>query len=165
MLTLDTPIIAQDTDEDIPPGGVDEVAKALQAMKRGKAPGRDEVLVDVLKDGGDVILEQLAKLFTLCFEMYSQATATIHLHKDSDEFPINRGVRQGDTTSPKLFNAALEEIIRKLDWESNKETLKVKPFRVNQLNHGMNMKKTAKVLYEEYKAGDERIALKKECEA
>ncbi|XP_063957603.1 craniofacial development protein 2-like [Lytechinus pictus] len=63
---VDTPIIAQDTDEDIPPVGVDEVAKALQAMKRGKAPGSDEVLVDVLKDGGDVILEQLAKLFTLC---------------------------------------------------------------------------------------------------
>nr|XP_054765176.1 uncharacterized protein LOC129271950 [Lytechinus pictus] len=115
---VDTPIIAQDTDEDIPPVRVDEVAKSLQAMKRGKAPGSDEVLVDVLKDGGDVILEQLAKLFTLCLEMYSQANATIHLHKDSDEFPINRVVRQGDTVSPKLFNAALEEIIRKLDWES-----------------------------------------------
>ncbi|XP_041472578.1 uncharacterized protein LOC121421843 [Lytechinus variegatus] len=62
---VDAPIIALDADEDITPVGVDEVAKALQEMKRGKAPGSDEVLVDVLKDGGDVILEQLAKLFTL----------------------------------------------------------------------------------------------------
>ncbi|XP_041481845.1 uncharacterized protein LOC121429016 [Lytechinus variegatus] len=53
---VDAPIIARDADEDITPVGVDEVAKALQEMKRGKAPGSDEVLVDVLKDGGYVIL-------------------------------------------------------------------------------------------------------------
>ena len=216
-------------------------------MKRGKASGDDDVLVDILKDGGDIIPEELAKLFTLCIQsnqtpdswnnaliilihkkgditdlknyrpisllsntyklftkvltnritgtldfnqpreqagfrstfsttdhlhtlnqiiektseyrqplclafidyekafdsieiqavitalqhqgvhpkyikiidtIYSKGTATIRLHKDSDKFPINRGVRQGDTISPKLFNAALEEIMRKLDWGS-----------------------------------------------
>ncbi|KAK0405475.1 hypothetical protein QR680_018015 [Steinernema hermaphroditum] len=30
---------------------------------------------------------------------------------------IQRGVRQGDTISPKLFTATLEEIFRELDWE------------------------------------------------
>ena len=249
-----------DTDDDIPPVGADEVAKALKEMKRGKAPGNDEILVDVLKDGGDIVLDQLAKLFTLCIEktqipdswnnalmilihkkgdikdvknyrpisllsntyklftkvltnritrildfnqpreqagfrsgfstmdhlhtlnqliektceyrlplcvvfvdyaqafdsietqavitdlqqqgvhykyiklievMYSKATATIHLHKDSDEFPINRGVRQGDTISPKLFNAALEGIFRKISWEN--EGININGERLNHL--------------------------------
>jgi len=33
------------------------------------------------------------------------------------EIPVRRGVRQGDTISPKLFTAALEDMFRKLDWE------------------------------------------------
>ena len=37
---------------------------------------------------------------------YSQAAARIHLDKlVSDEFPTNRGVRQGDKLPPKLFTA------------------------------------------------------------
>uniref|UniRef100_A0A7I4YCE4 Reverse transcriptase domain-containing protein n=1 Tax=Haemonchus contortus TaxID=6289 RepID=A0A7I4YCE4_HAECO len=30
---------------------------------------------------------------------------------------VKRGVRQGDTISPKLFSAALENIMRHLEWE------------------------------------------------
>ena len=48
--------------------------------------------------------------------IYSQATARIHLDKlVSDEFPINRGVRQGDPHSPKLFTAVMEEVCMKAD--------------------------------------------------
>ena len=50
-------------------------------------------------------------------DIYSKGTATIQLHSESNKINIHRGVRQGDTMSPKLFNAALEAIVRKLDWE------------------------------------------------
>ncbi|XP_073960723.1 uncharacterized protein [Choristoneura fumiferana] len=47
------------------------------------------------------------------------ATSSVCLHKLTKPFKLERGVRQGDTISPKLFNAALENIFRGLDW-SNK---------------------------------------------
>ena len=50
-------------------------------------------------------------------DIYRGSTATIKLHKTSDKIPIKKGVRQGDTISPKLFTACLEEIFKKLNWE------------------------------------------------
>ena len=50
--------------------------------------------------------------------IYNNGTSVIKLDHVSNRFPINRGVRQGDTLSPKLFNAGLEQIFRKLDWDS-----------------------------------------------
>ena len=44
---------------------------------------------------------------------------TVHLHKESNKINIGRGVRQGDTISPKLFMAALESIFRRLTWETS----------------------------------------------
>ena len=43
---------------------------------------------------------------------------TVHLHKESEKIRIKRGVRQGDTNSPKLFTATLESIFRRLNWEN-----------------------------------------------
>ena len=46
--------------------------------------------------------------------IYNQATARIHLDNlVSDEFPVNRGVRQGVPPSPKLFIAVMEEVFKK----------------------------------------------------
>ena len=51
-------------------------------------------------------------------DIYSNGTATIMLHKESEKIPIKKGVRQGDTISPKLFTACLEDIFRNLDWDN-----------------------------------------------
>ena len=48
--------------------------------------------------------------------IYKQAKSFIRLHKDSKPFQVSRGVRQGDTSSPKLFTAFLEKVFRKLNW-------------------------------------------------
>ena len=45
------------------------------------------------------------------------STATLVLHKKSSNLPIKKGVRQGDTTSPMLFTACLEEVFKLFDWE------------------------------------------------
>ena len=49
--------------------------------------------------------------------IYENGTSIIRLHKDTNEIKIAKGVRQGDTISPKLFTASLESIFRKTDWE------------------------------------------------
>ena len=70
------------------------------------------------------ILQALRKqgveeLYVKLFEdIYTDSTATLQLHRNSEKIPIKRGVRQGDTISPKLFTACLEEIFKKLNWEN-----------------------------------------------
>ena len=48
--------------------------------------------------------------------IYKGATARVHLDNHvSEPFAIDRGVRQGDPISPKLFAAVIEEIFKKAD--------------------------------------------------
>ncbi|KAH7708500.1 hypothetical protein AAVH_24255 [Aphelenchoides avenae] len=46
-------------------------------------------------------------------------TTDITLFDDPVRIPICRGVRQGDTVSPKLFTAALESTFQELNWEAH----------------------------------------------
>ena len=71
---------------------IPDVIEALQEQ------GVDPVYVNVLK------------------HIYKQAKSFIRLHKDSKPFQVSRGVRQGDTSYPKLFTACLEKVFRKLNW-------------------------------------------------
>ena len=54
----------------------------------------------------------------LMTEIYTNSSMTAHLHKESNKINIRRGVRQGDTISPKLFKAAFESIFTRLTWET-----------------------------------------------
>ncbi len=49
-------------------------------------------------------------------DIYSDCYNTVKMHKNSDKIMINKGVRQGDTISPKLFTATLEGTFKTLDW-------------------------------------------------
>jgi hypothetical protein len=49
--------------------------------------------------------------------IYKNSYTTTKLHKESAHIPICKGVRQGDTISPKLFTAGLENIFQSLSWE------------------------------------------------
>ena len=51
-------------------------------------------------------------------DIYTDSSGTVHLHEESENIWIKRGVRQGDTISPKLFTATLESIFRRLNWEN-----------------------------------------------
>ena len=57
------------------------------------------------------------KYIRILRNIYSQSSAQVQLERISEEFPINKGVRQGDPISPKLFSAVLETIFRNLDWD------------------------------------------------
>ena len=69
-------------------------------------------IVDALKEHqvNNVYVNTLANI-------YNSGTSIIRLDNDSYRFPIQRGVRQGDTLSPKLFNAGLEQVFRRLNWD------------------------------------------------
>ena len=54
----------------------------------------------------------------LLTHIYNNGKASIRLDTESQKFPLQRGVRQGDIISPKLFNAGLEEKFRRLDWDN-----------------------------------------------
>ena len=55
--------------------------------------------------------------------MYNNGTSVIKLDQISNKFPIQKGVRQGDTLSPKLFNAGLEQVFRRLEWQNKGITI------------------------------------------
>lgn len=50
--------------------------------------------------------------------IYENATASVRLHDNTDKFNIERGVRQGDTISPKLFNAVLQYMYKQTNWDN-----------------------------------------------
>lgn len=51
-------------------------------------------------------------------DLYYEATSTLKLHKDSDKITLQRGARQGDNISPRLFTACLQDaILGHTEWD------------------------------------------------
>ena len=50
-------------------------------------------------------------------DIYSNCSSTIILNNNKINFNINKGIRQGDTISPKLFTACLEYIFKNFKWD------------------------------------------------
>jgi len=74
-----------------------EIPEVIEALKE---QGIEEVYISVIE------------------HIYSYAQSYIRMHEDSRFFKHRRGVRQGDTSSPKLFTACLERALKKLKWEN-----------------------------------------------
>ena len=52
-----------------------------------------------------------AAYITLLRDLYNGATSTLKPHGNSDKINLQRGVRQGDNNSPKLFTVCLQDAI------------------------------------------------------
>lgn len=57
------------------------------------------------------------RYIALLYNIYSNNSAKVKLEREGREFPIRKGVRQGDPISPKIFSAVLESIFRNLKWD------------------------------------------------
>ena len=50
--------------------------------------------------------------------LYEASRTLITVNGDRVEVPVQRGVRQGDTLSPRLFNAVLRHATDAIDWKT-----------------------------------------------
>lgn len=58
------------------------------------------------------------RYINLVEKIYSKATLKIRLHELTNKVEIQRGVRQGDIISPKMFTLVLEDVFKRLRWEN-----------------------------------------------
>ncbi|EYB83168.1 hypothetical protein Y032_0341g3004 [Ancylostoma ceylanicum] len=56
------------------------------------------------------------KYVRVLHKINKSCSTSIRLFYNNIDIPISRGVRQGDTISPKLFTAALEDVFKNFDW-------------------------------------------------
>ena len=61
---VQVPVMGEKNEREIT---IEEVKRALNETKGGKAPGMDGVRVEMLKEGGVTVLEWLVRLFNICF--------------------------------------------------------------------------------------------------
>ncbi|KAI8423172.1 hypothetical protein MSG28_014227 [Choristoneura fumiferana] len=74
--------------EEMPDIDCDEIKKALSEIKNGKAASEDGILPEMLREGGDLLITNLAKLLNRCL-------LVIKMGKENQETEIGRRVRLG----------------------------------------------------------------------
>ena len=57
------------------------------------------------------------KIINTIKAVYAKAQVHVRIGTDKTPVVVQRGVRQGDTISPMLFSAVVEEVFRVLDWD------------------------------------------------
>lgn len=50
--------------------------------------------------------------------IYQNATLIVKTHSETNKVKMKKGVRQGDTISPKLFTLCLEDVFKNFNWEN-----------------------------------------------
>ena len=65
--------------------------------------------------------------------IYKKPTATVTLNGKSQCIELQKGIRQGDSLSPKLFTAVLQLVFLKLNWEN--KGIKIKDKRISHLRY------------------------------
>ena len=61
---VQVPVMGEENEREITR---EEMKRALNETKGGKAPGMDSVRVEMLKEGSVTVLEWLARVFSICF--------------------------------------------------------------------------------------------------
>lgn len=124
----------------LPDVGVHGIAAAFEQLSNGKAPEQDRVTSELLRAGGNPILEEPKRLFNsglksmITSKAWSRGgVALLHIKGDKrniyqmgtisvqfqnhQKVQLLRGVRQGDAKYPKLFTNSLEDVFKILLWD------------------------------------------------
>ena len=92
----------------------DELCSCIKRLKRGKSPGIDGILADMIKDGGDLVQECLLWLFNCMLASHFPERLSVGLitavYKSGDKFDMSnyRGITVGSVIA-KLFAMILEQ--------------------------------------------------------
>ncbi|VDM76303.1 unnamed protein product [Strongylus vulgaris] len=102
-----------------------KVRVAIQTMKAATALVPDHASADLSRAEGNRLHERLAEHLTGSIQLttladcYKKCSTTVLLLHRPLNTPILKGIRRGDTVSPKLFTASLLWVMRSLDWNES----------------------------------------------
>ena len=89
---------------------VDELSQSIRRLKRGKSPGIDGILADMIKDGGDLVQQCLLWLFNCMLASHFPERLSVGLitavYKSGDKFDMGnyRGTTVGTVQIWRLYS-------------------------------------------------------------